>query len=156
MIICGIHTLMDHERYDCAVAAQWDMLVVDEAHHLALTPESVSPEYALVEALSQQSEGLLLLTATPEQLGAEGHFARLRLLDPDRYPDLDGFLREQADYTGIAQVADKLSSGADLSDEEFVYLDRCLPSILPTSCGSACRTRRSCWLNWSTGTVPAG
>ena len=36
LVICGIHTLMDHERWaDCAVAAKWDMLVVDEAHHLA-------------------------------------------------------------------------------------------------------------------------
>jgi ATP-dependent helicase HepA len=32
--------------------------------------------------------GLLLLTATPEQLGMSGHFARLRLLDPDRFSDL--------------------------------------------------------------------
>ena len=51
----------------------------------------MSPEYQLVEALTRKSHGLLLLTATPEQLGAEGHFARLRLLDPERYPDLEKF-----------------------------------------------------------------
>jgi len=32
-------------------------------------PDRVSPEYALVEELSRHAEGLLLLTATPEQLG---------------------------------------------------------------------------------------
>ena len=57
-------------------------------------------------------------------MGAAGHFARLRLLDPNRYPDLDGFLAERAEYTGIAQVADKLSCAADLTDEEFAYLDQ--------------------------------
>ena len=54
------------------LAAGWDMLVVDEAHHLGWAPETVSPEYALVEALSRQTPGLLLLTATPTQLGLAG------------------------------------------------------------------------------------
>ena len=35
--------------------------------------------------LSRKIPGLLLLTATPQQLGPEGHFARLRLLDSNRY-----------------------------------------------------------------------
>jgi ATP-dependent helicase HepA len=68
--------------------------VVDEAHHLAWTPTHVSPGYALVEDLAQRSPGLLLLTATPTQLGLEGHFARLRLLDPHRYDDYARFLAE--------------------------------------------------------------
>ena len=89
LVICSIKTLLEHPRWaDCALSAKWDMLVVDEAHHLEWTPEVVSPEYQLVEGLTKRSRGLLLLTATPEQLGAEGHFARLRLLDPERYPDL--------------------------------------------------------------------
>ena len=99
------------------------MLVVDEAHHLAWSPDEVSPEYALVEALTRKSHGVLLLTATPEQLGAEGHFARLRLLDPDRYPDLEQFKQEQMDYSGVAEIADKLSQGVVLTDAEFRYLD---------------------------------
>ena len=94
------------------------MLVVDEAHHLEWTPEVVSPEYQLVEALTRKSHGLLLLTATPEQLGAEGHFARLRLLDPERYPDLDKFKDEQASYTEVAAVAGKLLNGNKLTKAE--------------------------------------
>ncbi|MGB0415229.1 MAG: RNA polymerase-associated protein RapA [Coraliomargarita sp.] len=125
LIICGLNTLVENERWArCAAEAKWDMLVVDEAHHLAWSPGAVSPEYALVEALSQQSQGLLLLTATPEQLGAEGHFARLRLLDPDRYPDLEQFKQEQTDYAGVAKLAEKLSQGEVLSEEEFRYLDK--------------------------------
>lgn len=123
LVICSIKTLLESERWaQGATDAKWDMLVVDEAHHLEWTPESVSPEYQLVEALTKKSHGLLLLTATPEQLGAEGHFARLRLLDPERYPSLEKFKEEQSDYSQVAAVADKLVSGAKLTKGDTEYL----------------------------------
>lgn len=123
LVICSIGTLLGDERWaKHVIDAKWDMLVVDEAHHLEWTPEVVSPEYQLVEALTRKSHGLLLLTATPEQLGAEGHFARLRLLDPERYPDLDKFKQEQADYTEVAAVANKLANGKKLTKPESVFL----------------------------------
>ena len=65
-----------------ALDAGWDMLVVDEAHRLTWTDGVASVEYQVVEALARTTPAALLLTATPEQLGMEGHFARLRLLDP--------------------------------------------------------------------------
>lgn len=95
-------------RRDQAVAAGWDMVVVDEAHHLEWSPSHVSPEYAMVEQLAERSPGLLLLTATPTQLGLPGHFARLRLLDPDRYNDLDHFLAEAERFGTVADVAEKI------------------------------------------------
>src|SRR5690606_20137047 len=79
----------DARRGDQLKAAGWDALVVDEAHHLSWSPEGASPEYALVESLAGATPAVVLLTATPEQLGLDGHFARLRLLDPDRYSQLD-------------------------------------------------------------------
>ncbi|WPJ94081.1 RNA polymerase-associated protein RapA [Coraliomargarita algicola] len=123
LVICSIKTLTEQSRWrECALNARWDMLVVDEAHHLEWTPEFVSPEYKLVESLTQKSHGLLLLTATPEQLGAEGHFARLRLLDPERYPDLDKFRKEQAGYSKVAAVANKIVGREQLNDEDIKYL----------------------------------
>ncbi len=102
--------------------AGWDLLVVDEAHHLVWTPEEASPEYTLVERLGTATKGLLLLTATPQQLGAEGHFARLRLLDPDRYPSLEAFLKEADDYQPVAQIAGKLISKKKLTVKEVARL----------------------------------
>ena len=99
-----------------ALAAGWDLLVVDEAHHLGWTPETISPEYALVEALGRQTPGLLLLTATPEQLGMASHFARLRLLDPDRFYDLKEFIHEAESYRDVARLAEKLLGDQPLSD----------------------------------------
>lgn len=123
LVICSITTLLEYPRWaDCALQAEWDVLVVDEAHHLEWTPDHASPEYQLVEGLAKKSHGLLLLTATPEQLGAEGHFARLRLLDPERYPDLEKFKEEQAGYTQVAQVAEKLISDETISKEDLRLL----------------------------------
>lgn len=123
LVICSISTLLENPRWaECALSTKWDMLVVDEAHHLEWTPEAVSPEYKLVEALAHKSHGLLLLTATPEQLGAEGHFARLRLLDPDRYPDLDKFRKEQDGYSYVAAVANKMVARKKLSKNDLKYL----------------------------------
>ena len=103
------------QRVQQALAAGWDLLVVDEAHHLGWSPETVSPEYAVVEALGGKTPGLLLLTATPEQLGRASHFARLRLLDPDRFYDLDEFIREAEGYRDVAGLAEKLLGHHQLS-----------------------------------------
>jgi ATP-dependent helicase HepA len=92
--------------------AGWDILVVDEAHHLEWSPEASSPAYQLVESLAETIHGLLLLTATPEQLGPEGHFARLKLLDPDRYRELEVFRLETLQYERVADAVDLLSTGA--------------------------------------------
>jgi len=98
--------------------APWDLLVVDEAHHLAWSPEAASPRYTMVEQLAAVIPGVILLTATPEQLGRSGHFARLRLLDPQRYSDLDGYLAEADTYQALSKIADKLLDGVALNDDQ--------------------------------------
>ena len=111
----------DEARKNQALAAGWDLLIVDEAHHLEWTPQEVSAPYQLVEALAAKTPGLLLLTATPQQLGPEGHFARLRLLDPDRYSDLAKFLAEAEHYEEVAKAVDRVLKGEALTkqDEEL-------------------------------------
>ncbi len=105
----------NEKRAEQVVAAGWDLVIVDEAHHLGWTPEAASPEYALVEKLAAKAPGLLLLTATPTQLGQAGHFARLRLLDPNRYDHYESFLEEAEDYAKVADVAEKLVEGKALT-----------------------------------------
>ena len=102
------------------IDSEWDMLVVDEAHHLRWSNNSDTndPGYSLVETLSQQVAGLMLLTATPEQLGVQGHYARLRLLDPERYPSLEQFLEEQKSYQPIADLAGVLASQEPLTEDQ--------------------------------------
>ena len=94
-----------------ALESDWDMVVVDEAHHLNWQSSSDGELYQFVEEIAQLSRGLLLLTATPEQAGIESHFARLRLLDPDRFTNLDEFLEEQRHYSEWNEVIETLQNG---------------------------------------------
>jgi ATP-dependent helicase HepA len=123
LVLASLSLFTGKERRTAqALAAGWDLLVVDEAHHLGWTPEAVSPEYALVQALGRATPGLLLLTATPEQLGMASHFARLRLLDPDRFYDLGEFIREAESYRDVARLADKLLQAQPFTDEDVAKL----------------------------------
>ena len=103
--------------------ATWDIMVVDEAHQLKWSQESVSAEYKIVESIAKKSRGLLLLTATPEQLGMEGHFARLKLLDPDRFFDYSKFLEETTHYEEVAAQARALiKKGGEESENKLKEL----------------------------------
>lgn len=140
LVLCGLEFFMDDEvRQEQALAAGWDLCVVDEAHHLEWSEQTVSPEYAFVEALGKSVPGLLLLTATPEQLGKQGHFARLRLLDPDRFHCYRRFQEEEREYEALADVIHHLLDdpvldldtlrrlqamiAQDLAEEIFARLD---------------------------------
>jgi len=102
LVLCSLDFLSENPvRHQQAIDAGWDMLIVDEAHHLNWSETHVSNEYACVETLSLEIPSLLLLTATPEQLGVEGHFARLRLLDPDRFYDLKEYIKEEQNYKPV-------------------------------------------------------
>lgn len=118
LILCSLEFLVSQPtRFEQSLGGEWDLLVVDEAHHLQWSPEKPSLEYELVEKLSLTTKGVLLLTATPEQLGKESHFARLRLLDADRFSDFDAFVKEEAGYEPVAQAVEALLSGDPLSDD---------------------------------------
>ena len=109
LILCSIDFLCnDHERRQQAREAGFDLLIVDEAHHLIWSAEASNDEYQCVEELAREITGLLLLTATPEQMGAQSHFAHLRLLDPDRFHDLASFEAEQSGYEPVAEAVQEL------------------------------------------------
>jgi ATP-dependent helicase HepA len=127
LVLTSIEFLaQDPLRSAQAVAAGWDLLVVDEAHHLEWAEGAPSREYEVVEELSRTAEGLLLLTATPEQLGVESHFARLRLLDPERYRDLAAFRAQAIDYRVTAELSRKLLGDGALTGGEVALLRRLL------------------------------
>ena len=129
-VLVSLEFLVSEPRVARAVLeGEWDMVVVDEAHHLHWTPEESSLEYDLVEALADQSLGCLLLSATPEQLGRAGHFARLRLLDPARYPDYESFLAEETRYQQVASLVGRLLDGLPPDDADQVLLETLLGDV---------------------------
>ncbi|VGO21178.1 SNF2-related protein [Pontiella sulfatireligans] len=116
LVIASIEFLTENpERTAQAVGCDWDLLIVDEAHHLHWSPETTSPEYDVVERLAHCIPRLLLLTASPEQMGLESHFARLRLLDPQRYPSFDAY---QIEHDRYAEVAADIGKRIESMDEQ--------------------------------------
>jgi superfamily II DNA or RNA helicase len=76
-------TSMDFAKSDRVLAelerVSWDLVIIDEAHHCV---GEENQRRRLAEVLSEKSDGLLLLTATPHD-GHDPHFALLMaLLDP--------------------------------------------------------------------------
>ena len=127
-IIAGMDLLLDHhDLYEQAMAAGFDLLVVDEAHHLHWDEaQGGNDKYELIADFADETPGVMLLTATPEQLGVQSHFARLRLLDADRFDDLDEFISSQDDFAETAAVASTLIEDKPLSAEQIAALSRLL------------------------------
>lgn len=107
LALCNFDWLQHSEYMPHAIEAGWDMMVIDESHRL----QWQSKAYQSALKLSQVSHGALLLTATPEQLGVESHFARLHLLDPTRFPDLEQFLNEEQQYGIVSNIVDLIELG---------------------------------------------
>ena len=129
--ICAIPIVShDQSLCDMAAGAGWDMVIVDEAHHI----HHETKEYECIKKLSGKSAGLILLTATPEQLGHYDHFLRLQLLDPARYTDFKAYEAQTLQFGEISQIVNNSTiknlpdTGSVRFDELFVDVP---PSLMP-------------------------
>ena len=130
LILIAQETLLADPNYvDLALQAGFDMLIVDEAHHLDWTPAHASAAYTAIARLAECCPGVLLLTATPEQLGFSGHFARLHMLDPQRFPSLAALRAEEAEHVRTATWASALDEAAPLPPAIHQALQDALPDL---------------------------
>ncbi len=100
------HSLLDNPEEMVWVTAQdWDILVVDEAHHLSMHQDAEEDETTSWVALAGKVPHLLLLTATPEQLGHEAHFERLQLLDASRFTSFENYQADEQHFRALSGLA---------------------------------------------------
>jgi ATP-dependent helicase HepA len=83
-----------------AAAAPLDLVVVDEAHHLA-----DDALHAAVAPICRASFGVLLLTATPVRLDPREYFRLLSLVEPVPSTTLEEFLSRLEQHEAYAEVA---------------------------------------------------
>ena len=108
-IICSIDFLMEQPALiEDLLKTNWDMTIIDEAHHLVCEDGFTSREYMLANAILAKSKGILLLTGTPLQLHPESQFNRLRMLDPARFSDYNEFIKSQESYRKLVNDLSKL------------------------------------------------
>jgi len=125
LVLTTLPVLLSDPKIEAhALDAGWDTLIVDEAHHLE-TPDQAAqtPGYDCIAELASVIPSLLLLTATPEQMGHQGHFARLQLLDPHRFTDFDKFKEEETNYRALADIATAIEKGKALEPDQQKMID---------------------------------
>ena len=71
----------NQNRFEELCAAGWDLIIVDEAHKLGGSTESVA-RFKLGKGLSDAAPFLLLLSATPHQGKSDAFYRLMSLLDP--------------------------------------------------------------------------
>jgi superfamily II DNA or RNA helicase len=75
----------------------WDLVIIDEAHRMSWSPPArKTARYALGELLRDNSDHLLMLTATPHKGDPANFSLFLQLLDSDAYADVRS-IREAID-----------------------------------------------------------
>ncbi|MDP1932458.1 MAG: RNA polymerase-associated protein RapA [Gammaproteobacteria bacterium] len=115
--------------YEFAINGEWDLCIVDEAHHLRDDAPAIGKpgktlnDYARIKEIALSSKGILLLTATPEQMGQENHFALLQLLDPNRFRDYASYKEEHDHYQELAATINALVSEEALSTAQVQQLE---------------------------------
>lgn len=83
-------------RYEDLITAGWDLVIIDEAHRLGGSSETVA-RHKLGEGLAEASPHLLMLTATPHQGKSDSFYRLIKLLDEKEFPDLESISREKVE-----------------------------------------------------------
>lgn len=91
------HSALEQDERVIDALGDFDLLAVDEAHHVLPGSDS----FRVLEQAAELCPHLILLSATPEQLGVESHFARLQLLDRAKFADLTAFQDMEQEYVEL-------------------------------------------------------
>ena len=125
-ILCSSGWVANPQWAALCSAVDWDLIIVDEAHHARSRRSGDSVEttrlYRLARDLAAPSHfsrrAMLLLTATPMQLNTHELYSLVELLDPALFPSEEHFERHRLEAPGLSRLAELLNHGFPLPDEE--------------------------------------
>jgi superfamily II DNA or RNA helicase len=94
--IISIDTLKQNNDLRAHVErAEWDVIVIDEAHNVAQRGTDRSQRAKIASILSDRSDALILLSATPHDGKAESFASLMNMLDPTAIADPKDYTREE-------------------------------------------------------------
>ena len=104
----------------------WDMVIVDEAHHVRSTRDgnrvSTTRLYRLVRDLADSTHmgrrSVLFLTATPMQLQTHELYSLIELLDPVLFPSEDHFESHRTQARGLSRLVEQLDGGYPIPGQQ--------------------------------------
>ena len=124
MVVASFHTLRGDRRgarKRLLDADSWDLLVVDEAHHLGMDEHAGETlAYSLISALQARDKvnSVLFFTGTPHRGKDYGFFGLMQLLRPDLF-DSEGDKREQLARLPDAMIRNNKATVTDLKGERL-------------------------------------
>lgn len=90
--IVSIDTLKQDTEYRTHLEkAYWDIIVIDEAHNVAQRGKGSSQRAKLAKLLSDRSDTLIMLSATPHDGKAKSFASLMNMLDPTAIADPDNY-----------------------------------------------------------------
>jgi ATP-dependent helicase HepA len=111
-LIVSTTALEAHAEFaDMITSRRWDLVVIDEAHQIPPAHKL----YPQMQRLARQSDGLLLLSATPSKRDMAGLVGLLALVEPEVFGD-ETAVSFQAKYDRLSAVWDRLNFTRKLID----------------------------------------
>ncbi|MCA9687906.1 MAG: hypothetical protein KC457_37455, partial [Myxococcales bacterium] len=93
--IISIDTLKQNNWFRTHVEhAHWDVIVIDEAHNVAVRGSSSSMRARMANLLARNCDSLILLSATPHDGKAESFASLMNMLDPTAIANPAEYVKE--------------------------------------------------------------
>jgi ERCC4-related helicase len=124
MVVASFHTLRDDRRgarQRLLDADPWDLVIVDEAHHLNVDEKAGETlAYSLVSELEERDKinSLLFFTGTPHRGKDFGFFGLMKLVRPDLF-DPEGDKHEQLALLPKVMIRNNKASVTDLQGKKL-------------------------------------
>ena len=118
--IISVDTLKSNLEYrNYLENAWWDIIVIDECHNVAARAgeTGLSRRARLARLLSDRSDTLILLSATPHDGSARSFASLMSLLDPTAISDPDDYSREDFSSKGLVSRRFKKDIKDQVTDE---------------------------------------
>ena len=111
----GMTKLDKNSLMDIVPFPKFDLVIIDEAHHIK-NPNTYA--YQAAEMFCANAESIVMLTATPIQLGDKDLFVLLNLLRPDQVVDYQSFVHMSEPNPYINEAAKLIRSNQENWEEE--------------------------------------